>query len=569
MTYPSIIGVGFGEPADKEYDLYRLMGGKMNYTQWVQSGKPWSDSAGFQDYYDENGYLWKYDAVSGNYERAGYDPTKAVQPNSSQPTLYSLPTGYPQTYTDSKGIQYTWNPYKATYEETGYNPQSTSTGLTPSEQAQLDLERERMAQEQAQSKATLDYYRERDAAERALAEQQRLAEERANPVSWIQYGLDSKTKPPIPSAFLPLMGPDYQKFYDQWNSWWGSQLSDINNVGGGTGTGTTGGTSSPGTAASNTPVTYTGTLPSGMTQQAMDQLMQNAGITDSAVAAALINANRAVAQGTTGNPPALSAQDVKYLQTYMPASYQAYVAQSVPESTQRAYQDYITQTGSNPYPNMTFAEGAKTWAASGGQSVPTVPAGTPGTGTTTLQGTQVSQPSAPAYTPPAYTETTSAQDNGPSPDYYNNLTPQQQEVAMQYVGFGDGGIAWQPTKAILGENGPEAVVPLNISGLPPSSSAYNPPATTAPEAVARLNISGLPPSSSPYNPPATSRPTGVTGLPFLYTPSRQYQARMGPTAYKQLQGYQQAYSGMSPEEFDWRLASIAPSTAKYGITYRR
>lgn len=47
-------------------------------------------------------------------------------------------------------------------------------------------------------------------------------------------------------------------------------------------------------------------------------------------------------------------------------------------------------------------------------------------------------------------------------------------------------------------------------------------------------------------------------LPELTTPSRQYQARMGPTGVAQYQGYQQARTGMLPSETEWRLWSQAP-----------
>ena len=47
-------------------------------------------------------------------------------------------------------------------------------------------------------------------------------------------------------------------------------------------------------------------------------------------------------------------------------------------------------------------------------------------------------------------------------------------------------------------------------------------------------------------------------LPELTRPSRQFQARMGPTALAQYQGYQQARTGIRPEETAFRLWSGAP-----------
>lgn len=63
---------------------------------------------------------------------------------------------------------------------------------------------------------------------------------------------------------------------------------------------------------------------------------------------------------------------------------------------------------------------------------------------------------------------------------------------------------------------------------------------------------------------------GMAGLPELTRPSRQYQARMGPTALAQYGGYQQATTGATPQETDWRLWSAAPPSGQYqGLRYAR
>lgn len=63
---------------------------------------------------------------------------------------------------------------------------------------------------------------------------------------------------------------------------------------------------------------------------------------------------------------------------------------------------------------------------------------------------------------------------------------------------------------------------------------------------------------------------GTTGLPQLTRPSRQYQARMGPTASQQYLGYQQARTGARPEETQFRLWSAAPPGGQYqGLRYTR
>lgn len=69
---------------------------------------------------------------------------------------------------------------------------------------------------------------------------------------------------------------------------------------------------------------------------------------------------------------------------------------------------------------------------------------------------------------------------------------------------------------------------------------------------------------------AAQAAAGMTGMPGLTTPSRQYQARMGPTSLQQYLGYQQAQTGARPEETQWRLWSAAPPTGQYaGLTRAR
>ncbi len=85
-----------------------------------------------------------------------------------------------------------------------------------------------------------------------------------------------------------------------------------------------------------------------------------------------------------------------------------------------------------------------------------------------------------------------------------------------------------------------------------------------PQQYSQLQAGGAIPG---YSPTATS----LGGMPQLVTPSRQYQARMGPTAQEQYLGYQQAQSGILPEEQQWRLWSqtAAPGGQYSGLSYRR
>ena len=68
-----------------------------------------------------------------------------------------------------------------------------------------------------------------------------------------------------------------------------------------------------------------------------------------------------------------------------------------------------------------------------------------------------------------------------------------------------------------------------------------------------------------YNP---NLPLG--NMPALTRPSRQYQARMGPTALQQYGAYTQARTGVTPEELQFRLWSMAPPGGGFGgLRYTR
>ena len=61
-------------------------------------------------------------------------------------------------------------------------------------------------------------------------------------------------------------------------------------------------------------------------------------------------------------------------------------------------------------------------------------------------------------------------------------------------------------------------------------------------------------------------PESGQAMPQLTNPSTQYQARMGPTAQKQYLGYEQAKTGATPEETQWRLwQRTPPSGANRGL----
>ena len=128
--------------------------------------------------------------------------------------------------------------------------------------------------------------------------------------------------------------------------------------------------------------------------------------------------------------------------------------------------------------------------------------------------------------------------------------PEEYAEPYQY-----GGIAGQygPELALLGEQGPEAIVPLSwLNSL--SQMRYQRP---------RTNV-------GTWMPSVASRKYPLGGMTGLARPSRQYQARIGPTALAQYAGYEQARTGITPEELQWRLWSMAPPGSGYrGLRWRR
>lgn len=63
---------------------------------------------------------------------------------------------------------------------------------------------------------------------------------------------------------------------------------------------------------------------------------------------------------------------------------------------------------------------------------------------------------------------------------------------------------------------------------------------------------------------------GMAGMPQLTTPSRQYQARIGPTSQQQYLGYEQARTGAPTAETEFRLWSAAPPSGRASrLSYER
>jgi hypothetical protein len=117
----------------------------------------------------------------------------------------------------------------------------------------------------------------------------------------------------------------------------------------------------------------------------------------------------------------------------------------------------------------------------------------------------------------------------------------------QFAGYANGtnGPLPYPQQAIVGEQGPELAYLQAGSSVTPLNQTNDQYASTYPALTQGQ-------------------------LPWLMSPSRQYQARMSPSSYGQYQGYQQMATGAIPDDTNWMLYNMAPpSGANVGLRYRR
>ena len=151
-------------------------------------------------------------------------------------------------------------------------------------------------------------------------------------------------------------------------------------------------------------------------------------------------------------------------------------------------------------------------------------------------------PPAPV-TPSATNEDVTSLPGGTPPQPVNpetNITDEQelerqrakQAGNNELLGFANGGIAWGPTNAIIGEKGPEMVMPLDQW--------------------------------------FGTKPAQTQGGYELNNPSLQYLRRMSPSMVGQYQSYQKAQSGRTPEDLNWLMTATAPPSGQNaGLRYAR
>ncbi len=596
-------------------DIRWVNGQEQVYSNYEGTAK-WYSTGKYDPLHDQSkpppatqpGYAWAWDA-----ESTSWIPQPTSEAGKQVPQTYPLPTGQQPSYTDAQGNVKTWNPYTGSYETSGYTAPTAGTalgGMTPTEQANYTLQQQELAfrQQQANLQAQMDAAKtqaERDMFAQQLAmnqqqfaatyemqrqqamwqqqyqqqqldqqKQQSLAELRANPQSWLQYSLEAGQTPAIQPWMLPLMPQEYGQLQagGAIPGWQGLPQTNPAPAGGTTPamnipaySPTTPTSSSSTTPFSPIPVTnptasimptsgggaLPPTLPLGTTYPTPtgnQAAYINPEISPTQTAA-MVDVNQQIIGGQT-----LSPADTTLAQQYLPGSY-SWMQQQPVIAAQQAANDAEYQEIANPTPS-TYDQ---------------------------------------AYA--------NAFNSGINPGSLS-----QEDLIAQYgtpQPMATGGLVTEPTLALLGDGVdpatgqpvPEMVTPLTNTGWSGQVSSTPPPvggsigtpyiAPTSPIGWQGQTTSSTPPvggsigvpymgTPTPTQPTQTAlspqdpRYTGMGGLPFMYTPSRQYQARMGPTAYGQYQGYEQMRTGVRPEELDWRLWSQAPpSGTNRGLTYRR
>ncbi len=108
--------------------------------------------------------------------------------------------------------------------------------------------------------------------------------------------------------------------------------------------------------------------------------------------------------------------------------------------------------------------------------------------------------------------------------------------------------------------------PVTASTVPPADKPITSP-VVSPSVSSGSGSSGL---VNGYLPGGYESPLSGVQLPPLLNPSRQYQARLAPSMFQQYLGYQQARTGATPEDTQFKLWSMAPPGGKqFSLGYRR
>jgi hypothetical protein len=207
---------------------YQSQGGKLDFTTWLRSGKPSAEAAaggvsgglgGISQAVRwgsivENGYVWQI----------GYDKDGNIVSRDAigrAPEAETTTTGYQQGQIDLERD-------RLNEEIRQFNEKMSQSGqMSDYEKEMMELNRlqlnesirqfnsqQQLSQQQMQQQSMMqeemiNWYREQQAADLEAQKQERLAQLRANPASWLEYASLSGETPVVQPWMVPLSPESY------------------------------------------------------------------------------------------------------------------------------------------------------------------------------------------------------------------------------------------------------------------------------------------------------------------------------------------------------------------------
>jgi len=490
----------------------------------------------------------------------------------------------------------------------------TPEAMSEWQQGQLQLAQQQLAAEQSWKQ------QEYGLTQQQLAQEQQnyLAQMATQPKSWLEYAAASGTPPVVQPWMLPLMPQEYAGLEGlragQPIPGWPEQFAGTNvgAYGGGYapetyqpyGGGQAAAPATGGTATGGLPAGYGGTAPTGYGGAIPTGY-------ETSIPASRFSAYGTPAQGlVSGNLGTLSnyiAQGMSPYDAALQAYKDAVASGQDPEYAEYATEDalrlYWEQTGTKPTTSglaglqISSLGTRPEIAARYGEAIGNVESGQPLMGGLSSRekmsligdmvnagwdrtlaeryvfgGAERYRPykTIPETTTPTYTPTTPTYEPTPSP---TTLAPKPYEPTRTTTPVPQLPEPGKPTTLA-----PKPYEPEKTYTYTPGRSWHEASSSNLPSGATWLaRLEQLPTSGDTQTTAQTpewmsqtsSSPTGssslpLSGMPTLVRPSRQYQARMGPTALQQYYSYAQGRTGITPEEMQWRLWNMAPPGGSYG-----
>jgi hypothetical protein len=594
------------------YNQYKAAGGQRTYNEWYRQFVGGSEATVpttttpttyDQDYWDN--FLATLDTGDTGTTTT---TTGGTSGTSTTPSYYGQPEVITQNgqqllvYRDTAGNI-------VNIEPLGAAPESTSTAVTPYQQSQIDLQNNQLNLEYEQAKAQLAWEQQQygmsyDLQNRQMQldqwyQQQQLglqqanqefdrwqaeqdlalenkkygAQLKANPVSWLESASFEGTTPLVQPFMLPLSNQEYGLQAGQAIPGW----KPLENTGTSTST-----SAAPGAYQISAPPTYSsggsGTSPVGINYSPVTTPVSSGGTTPN-----YINDGG----GQVNTQPTTLADWTAAVKGMTPTQiYQSGQGTGIPAGAvsleDTALMEYITTGGSANFgslltpENLARIQNDPAWAEFAAQYTGKNNLETQHDWTQYQNQPVAPAPAVPALPPPAATIPTTGQqypgvNTNPIPPAATQ--PLQDEESQRrlreaalagFAGYARGGQPPKNQPFIVGERGPElgmmskgklTIMPMDRVPMMQNGGQITPEETLMYEPGQQAAASNI--------------QYGMGGLPSLYNPSRQYQARLSPGIYQQLLGYNQYNTGERPEDYDWRLAQYAPGAGYGGVQYRR